>query len=241
MKIFEEFYKKFWRIYNPYDESGHKRMETLSALIEEYIQLPPGSLILDVGCGGAISTIALIKNQYNTVGIDIRLDAVKLGWKYIREKYLPASIICADSREIPIKNEIFDGATLLFNPFPHWSLEDFWNISSEILRTLKSGGICVMEFADFIQLKYQNQWKDILLDHTGDRTLFSISGMYNSAEGTIPRTFIDPESGENWTVDFHLWSQWLIDFVLNKVGFEEIEFIRQSTDFPRKICIARKK
>ena len=240
MRRFDEFYEDHKALYDPHSESGQKRIIDLTEVVREYIDLPENSIILDVGCGCGISTIALINRGYRAFGIDIRHNALVLGKEYISEKTLNIPLTCGDVRRMPFIDESIDGASLMFNPFPHWTLGDFRKISSELFRILKPGGKCVMEFNDFIQLIIQGQWRDVIVESTGNSASVSIGGFFNAESGTISRTYIAPDSGNTYSTNFHLWSQWLIDFMLVEAGFCEVHFIRQRTDSPRKIAIARK-
>jgi len=240
MKMFEEFYADHFNMYDPYGEFGQKRVENLTEFVMRYIDAPKDSLFLDIGCGAGISTLAILHNGYKAVGIDIREDAVELAKKYFRETDVEAELICGDIRKIPFPNDTFDAAAMLFNPLPHWSMSDFWEIASEINRIIKPGGQLLIEFLDIIDTALAGLWKNIIVMSGENGATMHVTSGFNVSEGFVRQTFIDPGTGKSYNLDMQMWSRWLVDFILKKTGFPDIEFKRREHQSTRWVVIAKK-
>jgi len=239
MNGFEQYYRAFSEDFLPSSPRGYERMVELTELVGEYLNLGDGALVLDIGCGAGISTMALINNDYRAVGIDSCEFLVEEGKKFFAENQIPAQILLADARKIPFEDAHFDAATMLANPFPHWSMEDFYAIARETFRVLKPGGTLMIDFADFVQLKFSGGWRNTHINFAGGAVI-SADHRFDSARGTLSRRFADARTGRGFSLDFHIWSEYMIKFILNLAGFE-VEFWRADADFPRKVGIATKK
>jgi SAM-dependent methyltransferase len=100
-------------------------------------QLPPGSLILEAGCGEGKTVTAMVTRAWEVVAIDFSMEALKLCQ---RNPLLPdVTCIQADMRALPFREGIFDGVFLTHSA--GHSLEPSRNnIARDPTRVLKSRG-----------------------------------------------------------------------------------------------------
>jgi len=242
MKELFEHYETFAQMYSISTEIGRKRVDQLAKLLGDYLNLPEKALVLDVGCAGGVSTLAAIKSGFRAVGMDFRFDAIDEGKKNFEKENLPAFFVCADARKMPFKESAFDAAIFLFNPLPHWSMEDFLAICRQTEAVLKEGGVCFIEFHDFLQTIFDGKWRETLVETIPkDRVVISIQKSFNTNDGTSERFVVNIENSQVRATTMHLWGAWMIKFVLEIAGFVEIEIISYSAGFPRKVIIAKKR
>ncbi|MCD6531005.1 class I SAM-dependent methyltransferase [bacterium] len=239
MNGFEKYYEKFAVQFLPDTLEGRERITELEELIDEFSPLPAGAKVLDLGCGGGISTIALARRGYEVVGIDIVPSLVQVCERATAE-YLNVSVALADARQMPFEDNYFDAVFVLANPFPHWNIHHFRKIANEIWRVLSDGGTAFFDFADFILLKISQQFREIEIDNSSEEPFIFVESKFDSANGSIKRKYLFPKTGEYFELDYYLWSEFILKFILKLVGFSEIECCRTDAEFPRKMCIARK-
>jgi SAM-dependent methyltransferase len=103
----------------------------------ELPHFPPGSLILEAGCGDGKTVTAMVTRCWDVVAIDFSMEALRLSQ---RNPLLPdIACIQADLRALPFRGEVFDGVFLIHSA--GHSLEPSRNdIVREAARVLKYGG-----------------------------------------------------------------------------------------------------
>lgn len=111
-----------------------KRIEL--KIIRPYIQkLPPGSRLLDGGCGQGDWVVYFTRQGYPTVGLDIsRITIAKLA-----EKFPEIEFEVRDIRDTGYPSGLFD-AYFSWGTFEHFE-EGFDRVVAEAYRILKPGGI----------------------------------------------------------------------------------------------------
>lgn len=96
--------------------------------------LPPGALVLDLGCGPGRDTALLRERGYRVIGIDLSMGMLREALRRARPGFA-----CADMRRIPVPDACFDGvwlnAALL-----HLPREDVPRTLDEVRRALHAGG-----------------------------------------------------------------------------------------------------
>ena len=55
-------------------------------------------LILDLGCGNGRHVVALKKEGFNTIGLDISSSGLRLSYEWLEEEGLKTGLVCADAR-----------------------------------------------------------------------------------------------------------------------------------------------
>jgi SAM-dependent methyltransferase len=110
-----------------------------SGLTHEIPELPAGSRVLELGCGNGKTLPALIRKGWNVTALDSSQKAVAMSRDLVKGS-LPAEIMVADARHIPVKNATFD-AIFAIHVIGHMHEPGRREIAVEVTRTLKPGGI----------------------------------------------------------------------------------------------------
>lgn len=100
--------------------------------------IPKGSLILDMGCGSGDWVNLLVKNHYNSIGVDFSKRLIELS----QSKYPKYKFICADIRDSGLAQSTAD-ALISWGVIEH----DEAGIKASIMefhRLLKPGGIAIV-------------------------------------------------------------------------------------------------
>ena len=101
------------------------------------LPFPPGSKILEAGCGNGKTLEALADAGYEAVGIDFSDEAVRACRELLGDK---ADAVCASILDMPFGDSEFDGA-LLYHVLENISAEDVPVLISELGRVVKDDGI----------------------------------------------------------------------------------------------------
>lgn len=101
------------------------------------LPFPPGSRILEAGCGNGKTLEALADAGYEAVGIDFSDEAVRACRELLGDK---ADAVCASILDMPFGDSEFDGA-LLYHVLENISAEDVPVLISELGRVVKDDGI----------------------------------------------------------------------------------------------------
>lgn len=97
---------------------------------------PPGSLVLELGCGNGKSCISLAGQDISVVGLDISPSAVVLCRRASKEE-IP--LLVADARILPFRDLSFD-AVCAFHLVGHLEGAGRQTVAGEVVRVLKPGG-----------------------------------------------------------------------------------------------------
>jgi ubiquinone/menaquinone biosynthesis C-methylase UbiE len=102
--------------------------------------------VLDCGAGGDLPPLSLFYNYgYKTYGIEINEQSLTEAEKYCRENNMPLNIVEGDMRAIPFEDERF-GFVYSYNAIFFMTKPDIAVSIKEIIRVLKSGGLCYVNF-----------------------------------------------------------------------------------------------
>jgi len=103
--------------------------------------------ILDLGCGNGRHVVALIREGFNPIGLDISSCGLRLTCEWLEEEGLQASLVNADIRQfLPFESESFDGL-LSTQVIHHAFLSEVRVTIAEIWRVLTNGGIAFITVA----------------------------------------------------------------------------------------------
>jgi SAM-dependent methyltransferase len=101
--------------------------------------LPPGSSVLDLGCGtGAHATHAFMP-EHHVVGVDLSLPSLRVA----RASLDRASFVCADIASVGFAPQSFDAALALFSLI-HVPREEHASVLARIATWLRPGGWLVV-------------------------------------------------------------------------------------------------
>jgi ubiquinone/menaquinone biosynthesis C-methylase UbiE len=109
---------------------------TNERLIDAFVKLsklPPGSRVVDLGCGSGVFTDVLQRRGYRCAGIDISPKLITIA----QTKFPKIEFIEGDVEHLPFRENSFDGALLsgLVHHFPDPS-----RCATEVFRILRPGG-----------------------------------------------------------------------------------------------------
>lgn len=116
----------------------------------EYLRLcqqsPLPKEVLDCGAGGDRPPLSLFYQYgYKTYGIEINEKQLVEAEKFCLENDMPLNIVDGDMRKIPFEDERF-GFVYSYNAIFFMTKPDIATSMSEIIRVLKSGGLCFINF-----------------------------------------------------------------------------------------------
>jgi SAM-dependent methyltransferase/uncharacterized protein YbaR (Trm112 family) len=111
-----------------------------------FLRLPQGhgERLLDVGCNWGRWSIAAAARGYRPVGLDPSLDAILAARRVARQMGAMAEFVVGDARVLPFADDSFDVA-FSYGVFQHFSKENVRTSLDEIVRTLKPGGISLIQ------------------------------------------------------------------------------------------------
>jgi SAM-dependent methyltransferase len=119
-----------------------------------------GNKILDCGAGGITPPLGLFyEHGFETYGIEISDEQIKLAEKFSKEHKMKLNIIKGDIRELPYDNEFFDYA-FSYNTIFHLTKKDIKKMIGEVKRILKKGGLFFVNFMT-PEDKYYGEGKEI--------------------------------------------------------------------------------
>lgn len=148
----EQFWTAVWRNDDqPPDLAALERREEYRIMRPYLARLPPGSRILDAGCGLGEWTVFLARKGFDVVGLDISAEIVGK----LLARFPECSFVRGDIRRTGFEAGSFD-ACFSWGAFEHFE-KGLGECLSEVLRLLRPGGWL------FISVPFQN-WRHILRD-----------------------------------------------------------------------------
>lgn len=102
--------------------------------------------VLDCGAGGNLPPLAMFKEYgFETHGIDIDEERIKLAEDYAKTKGITLNILHGDMRELPYEDESFS-FVFSYNTIFHMIKKDIKKALKEMRRVLKTDGLCYVNF-----------------------------------------------------------------------------------------------
>jgi ubiquinone/menaquinone biosynthesis C-methylase UbiE len=126
----------------------HRNWENANKEVQcmiNWLQLPRGAEVLDIGCGMGRHALALSSFGYNVTGID--LSDILLEEARRHDESGKVEWVQGDMRELPFEAERFDATVNLFTSFGYFSIEeDNVNVLRNIRKVLRKGGSFLIDF-----------------------------------------------------------------------------------------------
>lgn len=123
----------------------HRDREEAVRGVELYLDLtalPPGSRVLDLGCGGGRHLVALDEAGLAPTGLDLSGPLLRRA----RSRW-PGPLVRGDMRELPFGDRAFDGAVQFFTSFGYFRRrEEDRRVLAEVRRILRPGGAFLLDF-----------------------------------------------------------------------------------------------
>ena len=202
--------------YDPRDSVGKRRIETYRKIfrtLEKYI----GIKVLDLACGGGITTYVLAELGREVVGVDIQEKMINIA-KRALENFKNVEFVISDIKKINLE-KTFDSIFFLGNSIIHFSLADFKQVLDVVKKHIDKGGTFFIEYVDGI-------W-DIFKGNAKEKDNIKVA--YNQFEGSVDFTVIEKrirdDLYEGVRVRFYIWTPWILSNLMLEEGFQLIERI----------------
>ena len=104
--------------------------------------LPPGSRVLELGCGNGKTLAAMLRRPWRVAALDLSPLAVRLGGAVaasVLDASSEADLLVADVASLPFRDSTFD-AVFAFHIIGHLRENDRLLVAREAARVLKAGG-----------------------------------------------------------------------------------------------------
>jgi len=135
LTIYSRYAHEWWTPGAPRFRSLQNITPFRLSLIDEYIAPKPGQRIADIGCGGGLISVPLIKRGIHMVGCDCSPESIDA----LRAQTSGAGeFCCADARSLPFSSQYVDH-TLMMDLIDH--IPDYAKALSEATRITKPGGL----------------------------------------------------------------------------------------------------
>lgn len=158
--------------------------------------LPPGSRVLELGCGNGKTLSAMIQRGWDVTAIDLSARAAVMSRMNVI-KQQKGEVCVADARNLPFASDRFD-AVIAVHLFSHLAMNDRRSTAAEAVRVLKKQGI--LYFSGFS-----------VLDFRAGKGLAVEEGTVKRGSGICTHYFTEPETQQlfcNLTVKTVTTAQW---------------------------------
>lgn len=139
--FFEEAYFPLYAPFLPSEKTAQEVEDLLRLL-----KLPPGSAILDLGCGYGRHALLLAQQGYQVTGLDRSEHLLHLAQQSDSDaQRVQVRWMHGDMRDIPFTNK-FDAVLSLFSSFGYFEEEEEnLRVLYQVQRALKPGGLLLMD------------------------------------------------------------------------------------------------
>jgi ubiquinone/menaquinone biosynthesis C-methylase UbiE len=123
-------------------------------------QLKPDGYVLDIGCGTGRHSIPLNMEGYDTVGLDVSANLLKI----TKKRWSQLQLVRGDMQFLPFRHQSFAAAMSMDTSFGYLPSEQDDAVSlSDLRRTLKQCGVVVVDVfnREQLMLKYQAKNKGL--------------------------------------------------------------------------------
>ncbi len=121
-----------------WDKDYSRRGALWSGTVHHLPALPPGSRVLELGCGNGKSLTVMCQRHWEVTAVDFSPCAVRM-CKPITDAAGNASACVADAGNLPFVSGLFDGV-IAIHVLSHLSCGERSRAASEAARLLKTGG-----------------------------------------------------------------------------------------------------
>jgi len=165
----------------------HERREYLETISRA---LPPGSTILDIGCGNGLLEAKRLAELYAVIGVDISERQIREARKNVKK----GTFICQDIRDCAFPDASFDGI-VSFYCFNHIPRESYASLLLKMKRWLRRNGVVIASFGIGDCEGWTGEWLGEQVFFSSDThgritSLFKSSG-FNVKEAVIKTDFED--------------------------------------------------
>lgn len=219
-----------------------------SSFIVERLRLPPGSTILDVGCGLGLHAIELTRAGYNVVGLDLSLPMLSRAADEAQDQGLKINFLQADMRELAFES-MFDAVYCWGTTFGYFDDDQNRLVVERLHRALKPGGLLLLDVVnrDYVTRSVPNSaW----FQGDGCVVMEEMNCNYINSRLTVKRQVMLDDGRQNETLyTIRLYSLHELGQILHQRGFRVVEVSgRHATpgvffgaDSPQLIIVAERR
>lgn len=135
--IFDERYPD---LFGPLEQDPEEEV----ARIVDLLPIPPGALVVDLGCGRGRHAIPLSRRGYRVTGVDISEKMLRLARERAERERLPVEWVREDMREF-VRPGRYDACLSLFTSFGFFGDEENAKVLRNAARSLKEGGSLLLD------------------------------------------------------------------------------------------------
>ncbi|HXJ19588.1 MAG TPA: methyltransferase domain-containing protein [Polyangia bacterium] len=122
----------------------HDQTTREADFIASALECPPGSELLDVGCGYGRHAIELVDRGFNVTGLDLSFPLLIRAAEEAEHRGVSVKFVHADMREMAFENQ-FDGAYSMLTTFGYFDEETNLRVAERIARALKPGSRLLLD------------------------------------------------------------------------------------------------
>jgi len=184
----DELYGKYARYYDLFNEGKGYPKE--ASFIEKILKKHGCRKIIDVGCGTGRHAILLAKKGYTMFGVDISKEMLKIARENAERENVQIDFRTADMRRLNFRAK-FDAVLCLFETILYNTTnEEIFLTIRSFNRTLRGGGILIIEFRSFLDAWGEGWKKEVKLKRKiGERKCAGTYKLkYNFFDQTVDRS-----------------------------------------------------
>lgn len=129
-------------------------LDARDRMLESFsVRLPPGSRVLDLGCGSGLPTTSMLAVRFTVTGVDISAGQVEAA----RRNVPAATFIQADMAGIDFPPGSFDGVTAFYS-ISHVPREEHGGLFGRVARWLVPGGLLLATLGSADSPDWTGEW-----------------------------------------------------------------------------------
>ncbi|MBA7628024.1 Glycine/sarcosine N-methyltransferase [subsurface metagenome] len=184
----DELYEKYARYYDLfYERKGYPKE---ASFIVKILKRHRCRKIIDVGCGTGRHAIILAKKGYTILGVDISKEMLKIARENAERENVQVDFRTVDMRRLNFRAK-FDAVLCLYETILYNTThEEIFSTIKSFNRTLRKGGILILDFRSFLDAWGEEWKKEVKLKRKiGERTHAETYKLkYNFFDQTVDRS-----------------------------------------------------
>ena len=125
-----------------YTAARNEEVPEMAILVDFAKKIESGTRVLDAGCGGGYPFTKYLSEHFDTIGVDLSEEQIKLAKKNAPK----ATLYCKDMTKLDFPNEYFGGIISYYAIF-HIPREEHYDLLVNFYRMLKPNGVALLVFS----------------------------------------------------------------------------------------------